>query len=67
MAGRAFFVLQTGSIFSQKAGEHHGNRLYLRRELKQRNERKRDKTELKRETRFSQREFRSVSSIPFQI
>lgn len=24
MAGRAFFVLQTGSIFSQKAGEHHG-------------------------------------------
>jgi len=22
MAGRAFFVLQTGSIFSQKAGEH---------------------------------------------
>lgn len=29
--GRAFFVLQTGSIFSQKAGEHRGNRLCLRR------------------------------------
>lgn len=40
MAGRAFFVLQTGSIFSQKAGEHHGNRLYLRREPKRWNERK---------------------------
>lgn len=28
--GRAFFVLQTGSIFSQKAGEHRGNRLCFR-------------------------------------
>ena len=28
--GRAFFVLQTGSIFSQKAGEHRGNRLSCR-------------------------------------
>lgn len=43
MAGRAFFVLQTGSIFSQKAGEHHGNRLYLRREPKRRNERKKER------------------------
>lgn len=31
LVGRAFFVLQTGSIFSQKAGEHRGNRLCLRR------------------------------------
>lgn len=30
VVGRAFFVLQTGSIFSQKAGEHCGNRLSLR-------------------------------------
>lgn len=31
LVGRAFFVLQTGSIFSEKAGEHRGNRLCLRR------------------------------------
>lgn len=58
MAGRAFFVLQTGSIFSQKAGEHRGNRLCLHRAaetrhggLSERGERGREReTEIERES-----------------
>lgn len=73
LVGRAFFVLQTGSIFSQKAGEHYGNRLYLRWAETAERERERKK---ERKDRGAKREvvddllivsFRLVSSIPFRI
>jgi len=74
--GRAFFVLQTGSIFSQKAGEHNAGTGYIyaesrdARTTEEAREREREKTAAREGTGgdgLLMASFRLVSSIPFQI